>query len=107
MTRWSEMSAENFWTQTYIETRRSLELASQGGARTKVKSVEFQEIEISSATEEGAFIADATWNVVGSVGHWGHVHTRTNQYHAELLIQARDNRWKLVGMKILEETKRL
>jgi hypothetical protein len=88
-------------TEIYLETRRSLELANQGGARAKVKSVELQEIEIQPDSD--GFRADVTWNVIGSVGHWGHVHTRSNQYQAELAIKALDKRWKLTGMKVLQE----
>jgi hypothetical protein len=90
-------------TDIYLQTRRSLELANQGGARAKVKAVELEAIEFYEADEPNAFRADATWNVHGSVGHWGHVHTRSNQYQAELLIQAVDGRWKLIDMNVLQE----
>ena len=90
-------------TGIYLETQRSLELANQGGARAKVKSVELQDIEIQPADEPAAFRVNATWNVHGSVGHWGHVHTRSNQYQADLLIQAVDGRWKLIDMNVLQE----
>jgi hypothetical protein len=62
-----------------------------------------QAIDITAADEANTFRANATWNVHGSVGHWGHVHTRSNQYRAELLIQAVDNRWKLIDMNVLQE----
>ena len=65
--------------------------------------MELQAIEILPAVEPSAFRARATWNVNGSVGHWGHVHTRSNQYQAELLIQAIDGRWKLIAMNVLQE----
>ncbi len=90
-------------TDIYLETQRSLELANQGGARAKVQSVEMQDLVILPSDEPGAFVANATWNVNGSVGHWGHVHTRSNQYQAELTIQSIDNRWKLTGMNVLQE----
>lgn len=90
-------------TDIYLETRRSLELANQGGARAKVQSVDLQEIQVLPGATRGSFRADVTWNVVGSVGHWGHVHTRSNQYQAELSIEAVDNRWKLTGMNVLQE----
>jgi hypothetical protein len=93
----------NLLTDIYLETRRSLELANQGGARAKVQSVEMQVIEILPADEPNSFRANATWNVHGSVGHWGHVHTRSNQYQAELLIEAVDQRWKLIDMNVLQE----
>lgn len=90
-------------TEIYLETRRSLELASQGGARAKVKALELQDITITPGADAGSFGANATWVVVGSVGHWGHIHTRSNQYQAELSIKAVDDRWKLTGMKVLQE----
>jgi hypothetical protein len=92
-------------TDIYLETRRSLELSNQGGARAKVKSVELQDIEISAGEVSGSFDAQVTWNVVGSVGHWGHIHTRSNQYQAELSIQAMDERWKLTRMTVQQETR--
>jgi hypothetical protein len=86
----------------YLETRRGLELANQGGARAKVKSIEL--IETSARAGEGAaFVARATWNVHGSVGHWGHVHQRSNRYQAELEITPVDGVWKLAGLEIIDE----
>ena len=87
--------------QIYLETRRGLELANQGGARAKVKEIDL--VELAAEPGDGAgFIATATWNVTGSVGHWGHVHRRSNQYRAELDIRPLDGEWKLVEMEILE-----
>ena len=89
-------------TEIYLETRRGLELASQGGARVKVKQVELVELETDPGSN-GGFLATATWNVSGSVGHWGHVHTRRNQYRAKLDISPVDGAWKLSQLKILLE----
>jgi hypothetical protein len=86
----------------YLETRRGLELANQGGARAKVKSVELTELEVA-AGENGGFVAASTWTVGGSVGHWGHIHKRSNQYRARLDIQPVDGRWKLTSLTIEEE----
>ncbi len=47
--------------------------------------------------------ATATWNVAGSIGHWGHVHQRKNQYRAEINVSPIDGVWKLVDLEILEE----
>ncbi len=86
----------------YLETRRGLVLANQGGARAKVKDIEV--VDLATRTgENGGFIANATWNVAGSVGHWGHVHQRRNRYQAELDIQPVDGVWKLTGLEILQE----
>jgi hypothetical protein len=86
----------------FLETQRGLELANQGGARAKVKSIELLETD-ARAGEGGAFVARASWNVHGSVGHWGHVHQRSNGYQAELEIAPVDGVWKLTGLEILDE----
>jgi hypothetical protein len=88
----------------YLETRRSMELASQGGARARVKGVELEELTAESAGG-GAFAARATWNVTGSVGHWGHVHQRRNRYRADLTVAPVDGAWKITGLEILEESR--
>ena len=90
--------------EIYLETRRGLELASQGGARAKVKSVEVVGIGVQPG-ENGGLIAETTWNVAGSVGHWGHIHERRNQYRATLNIEPVESVWKLTGLKIQEEVR--
>ena len=87
-------------TEIYLEARRGLELVNQGGARVKVKAVELVDFRAEPA-DSGGFLATATWNVSGSVGHWGHVHQRSNQYRAELLVAPIDGAWKLAGLEIL------
>ncbi len=87
--------------QTYLETRRGLELQSQGGARAKVEAVELVDLEVTPG--EDGFSAHTTWNVAGAVGHWGHVHQRRNQYEADLEIAPVDGAWKLVGLEIVRE----
>jgi hypothetical protein len=86
----------------YLETRRGLELANQGGARAKVKSVELTELEVEPG-ENGGFVAASIWTIGGSVGHWGHIHERRNQYRARLDIEPVDGVWKLTGLTIEEE----
>ena len=86
----------------YLETRRGLILTSQGGARAKVKEIELVELTAEAAPGRG-FLADVTWNVSGSVGHWGHIHQRRNRVRAELTVAPQDGVWKLVDMQVLSE----
>ena len=88
-------------TSTYLETRRSLELASQGGARAKVKDIEM--LEVDAKPEGRGFRATCTWNVAASVGHWGHIHQRRNQYVAELTVEPVDGVWKITGLELIQE----
>ena len=89
--------------EIYLKMRRSLELDNQGGARAKVKAVTLEKLTAHRLDGDIGFIADATWRVTGSVGHWGHVHQRVNQYQAQLRIQSIDRRWKLTGLEIFNE----
>jgi len=86
----------------YLETRNGLELANQGGAAVKVKSIEMLEARQVGENDDGLLV-EARWNVAGSVGHWGHVHQRSNAYHARLTLRDIDGTWKLTSLDILEE----
>jgi hypothetical protein len=90
-------------TETYLETRRGLELASQGGARAKVKEIEMLEVEPRKLQGRPGFQARCTWTVAGSVGHWGHIHQRKNQYEADLTVEPIDGAWKLTRLELLQE----
>ena len=90
-------------TDTYLETRRSLELENQGGARAKVTDVEMVESSHTPLTGGVGFESLLTWNVKGSVGHWGHVHQRQNQYRARVSVQAVEGRWRITALDLLEE----
>jgi hypothetical protein len=90
-------------TDIFLETKRSLVLANQGGAAAKVKDVELANVEVQPGSEQGRFTVEADWTVHGSVGHWGHVHQRTNRYLANLVVAVDGEQWKLEGMTVLQE----
>jgi hypothetical protein len=93
----------NLLTQIYLETQKSLELRSQGGARVKVKEVSLIEVDQESLQGELGFVATCTWNVRGSVGHWGHIHQRINQYQARISVKPVDGEWKIFDLELLNE----
>jgi hypothetical protein len=90
-------------TDIFLETKRSLVLANQGGARAKVKDVTLQSLELKPAPGDNRFVAEVNWTVNGSVGHWGHIHQRSNRYQALLDIAVDDQQWKLQKMTVLQE----
>lgn len=96
-------AAGELLTEIYLETRKSLEIENQGGARAKVKKVEMIDTKSEALDSEAGFISHATWNVTGSVGHWGHFHQRTNQYEARLTIKPIDGAWKITNLELLQE----
>ena len=93
----------NLLTKIYLDTRKSLELQNQGGARVKVKNVELVDVEREDLEEGGGFKAKCKWNVRGSVGHWGHIHQRTNQYEALIRVETVDGEWKITELELLQE----
>jgi hypothetical protein len=90
-------------TQIYLETQKSLELQSQGGARVKVKEVVLVETDQENLQGEVGFVATCTWNVRGSVGHWGHIHQRINQYQARISVKPVGGEWKIFSLELLQE----
>jgi len=95
--------AGDLLTNIYLETRRSLELENQGGARAKVKQVTIIDGDYSAADGGAGFVSHLTWNVLGSVGHWGHIHQRINQYEARFVIRVVDGEWKIMDLELLQE----
>ena len=81
---------------------RSFSCSTKSAMPAAVKDIEMLETKVlESATDR--FTVEARWNVFGSVGHWGHVHQRTNAYHANITVADVDGAWKLTGLEILQE----
>ena len=87
----------------YLETRRSLDLENQGGARAKVQNVTIVDSKHEPLGGEIGVMSTCTWNVSGSVGHWGHVHTCENQYQARFVVKSVDGLWKITESELLPE----
>ena len=98
----SRSASGDLLTDIYLETRRGLVLANQGGARVKVKDIEVLETSLLESQGDSMTV-DSRWSVYGSVGHWGHIHQRKNGYHARLEISEIDGMWKLTRLEILQE----
>jgi len=90
-------------SEVYLENRRALELENRGGARARVDEVEVLEVRSIRRADDGGYEVDATWTVVGSVNHFGHVHYRQNRYDALIHLAAVDGVWKIRGIEVLDE----
>jgi len=90
-------------TDIFLETKRSLVLANQGGAQAKVKDVMLDSVEVQPNEGQNSFKVVAGWTVHGSVGHWGHIHQRSNRYQALLTVAVEGQQWKLREMTVLQE----
>ena len=78
----------------YLQIKRSLVVAEQGGARAHVQRIQVVDGKLVAA-KSGYFRYQCSWRVVGTVEHWGHIHTRENQYTAEFTVALKSGSWKL------------
>ena len=91
-------------TDIYLQNRKSLVVTQAGGAQARVKEVKIQDVEVHPLKDRPlGLLFHAKWTALGTVGHWGHIHTRENQYKANLTVEAVEGVWKIVGLELLEE----
>ncbi len=88
--------------ELYLKIHRGLMMQEQGGAISRVQRVNVSQCTLQQR-ERGAFSVDVTWAVEGTVEHWGHIHTRENQYTATFTVGATDDAWKIVDMQVLKQ----
>jgi hypothetical protein len=88
----------------YLQNRKSLVVTQAGGARARVKEVEILDVAVEHLDDRPpGLLFYATWTAMGTVGHWGHIHTRKNQYEAKITVESVEGVWKLTGLELLEE----
>jgi hypothetical protein len=91
-------------TEIYLQNRKSLIVTQAGGARARVKEVEILDIDVNRLDDHPlGLLFHAKWTAMGTVGHWGHIHTRKNQYEAKISVEPVDGAWKITGLELLEE----
>lgn len=91
-------------TDIYLQSRKSMLIEQAGGAQAKVTQIQVEEAKINDTSKsDGAIMVRTSWWALGTVGHWGHVHTRRNVYDAELDLAVVDGNWKITGIDVLEE----
>lgn len=88
------------WLYTRIYS--DLVMRDQGGAVAKAEGVDIQRITTLPA-QGAAFKVRATWQVTGTVTHWGHAHQRVNTYTAVYTIDRRDAAWKVVAVEPIDQ----
>lgn len=88
----------------YLQNRKSLKVTQAGGARARVKEVKIQEVSMKNLDDRPlALLLHSKWTAMGTVGHWGHIHTRKNQYEANITVEPVDGAWKITDLELLEE----
>ncbi len=97
-------------TETYLSVRRALVVEEEGGAMSRVESVQplstrivsQGEMEIDGAPAR-AFVVEASWRVNGRVTHWGHAHDRLTEYDGRFVVAARAEGWRIHDAQITRQ----
>jgi hypothetical protein len=94
--------ADNLLEDLFLEIQSSLRMREQGGAIARVKRVEVDKIALANNNQN--FIdVDATWRVTGTAEHWGHIHTRENEYFARIKISTTpEGRGRITGLEVTD-----
>jgi hypothetical protein len=94
----------NLLTDIYLQNRKSLVVTQAGGAQARVKEVKILDVAVNRLDDRPlGLVFRAKWTAMGTVGHWGHIHTRKNQYEANITVEPADAAWKITGLDLLEE----
>ena len=94
----------NLLSEIYLQNRKSMVVTQAGGARARVKEVEILDVNVNNLDDSPlGLLFHAKWTAMGTVGHWGHIHMRKNQYDANITVEPVDGAWKITGLELLEE----
>jgi hypothetical protein len=88
----------------YLQNRKSFAVQRAGGAQARVEKVEIQDVSAEKIDDRPMTYAfKSNWTAFGTVGHWGHIHARKNQYEAIVTVEPVEGAWKITGLELLEE----
>ena len=96
----------NLLEDLFLEIQSGLRMQEQGGAIARVKRVEVDKIALTgkNKNDPDSINLDATWRVTGTVEHWGHIHTRENEFDARMKINATpEGRGRIMGFEVIDE----
>jgi hypothetical protein len=89
-------------SQVYLQTKKSMVIENQGGIQARVKEVVVTDVREIDSDHSGQTY-ECQWRVGGTVGHWGHIHRRNNQYRANISIVPVGGVWKMKALDMIEE----
>lgn len=86
----------------YLYLERVGSIADGGLEEADQKIHEIKLLNTQVAREGGTLGIDASWQVIGTVGHAEHLHVRGNTYRADLTVAPVDGAWRITSFDLLE-----
>jgi len=96
-------------SEIYLQIAEGLKMQEQGGAVSRIRDVEIVDGSLAppppgdNAPDPRSFGFRSTWTVSGTVEHWGHIHSRTNEYQALFVVEPIDNSWKITRLETIDQ----
>lgn len=90
----------------YLDVRKSLVVREEGGAAARIREVEYIDGERVAGEPPLAwpnFRFRSTWQVSGTIEHWGHIHERVNEFEGIFTVTLEGSDWKLTEFEIVGE----
>ncbi len=88
----------------YLKIKQGLIMQEQGGAVARVQEVRVVKTEATEGGSKNGFAERVTWQVEGTVEHWGHIHARVNEYSADLEIEPAGGSWKITALNVSRQS---
>lgn len=89
--------------QLYLDIISALSLDESEAARVHVAEFSSEVEEVSPSKKDGSFTAKTSWSALGTVGHWGHSHTRTNVNLGRITISPINGSWRITALEMLDQ----
>lgn len=89
--------------QLYLDTLSALSLDESEAARVHVAEFTAEVEQVTPHADDGSFTAKTSWSALGTVGHWGHSHTRTNVNLGLVTISPVEGSWKITALEMLDQ----
>ncbi len=89
----ADLGVGEYGEKMFLELEKSLRIAEQGGSVMEVHSTEVTNLR--HLREGDGLVIEATWDLVGSVQHWGHIHTRKDTFTGTIKLSAERGHWAI------------
>ena len=86
----------------YLETIQALTLDGREGTRVTISEFSADILKVTPSTQDEGFVTEVQWTALGTVGHWGHAHTRVNRYTAKVTVSPIQSAWKITQLDVSE-----
>lgn len=86
--------------ELYLERVGAMKGGGLEEADQKIHEIKLLSSAVSNS--DGALVIDASWQVIGTVGHAEHLHVRGNTYGADLTVAPIGDAWKITDFELLD-----